>query len=268
MLNACGLELNDFLLNERILTRENFEKNFNMLRKMVEGRRPRRAPLFVLGYFTLITGAKIPEEIKRKILEAAKWEHEEGYWLDDGFALKRKIYLNDFRRKIHNHKFGQKTHPAIFKYTEEDFFNSQVSVGINQFYELYESGKIYKIKHVNLDGENLNYIPSEIFELQNLKSLSIEHNNLKEVPNGISNLISLKYLYLCYNQLDRLPDSIGKLEKLKELIICHNKIDFLPESIKKLKNLRHIAVIGTKIREAPKFLKEARFDDLNKTIYF
>ena len=57
MLNACGLELRKFLLNERVLTRENFEKNSNFLLKMVEGRNFRRAPYFILGFLALFTCA-------------------------------------------------------------------------------------------------------------------------------------------------------------------------------------------------------------------
>jgi hypothetical protein len=64
MLNACRLELHEFRLNERILTRENFEKNYKILAKMAETRDFRRAPYLVLGYFALLTGGNIPERIR------------------------------------------------------------------------------------------------------------------------------------------------------------------------------------------------------------
>ena len=276
MLDACGIDSSKFYFAERILTRENFEKNYSFLVKMVQVRQPKytvktnvisRAPYFVIGYFALLTGAKISEELRRGILEAAKWKHEEGYWLDEGFALKRKRYLEDFREKIQIHKTGQKLHAAIFKYYEKDFLASKVVVGINQFRDYYDSGKIQEIEHVNLDGWGLKSIPEEIFELRNLKSLSLEFNELTEVPEEISNLTSLKYIYLDYNLLELLPKSIGTLSSLKELSITHNDISYLPESIKNLENLKHIYVRGTKITQAPKFLKIDRFDDPSKTIY-
>jgi len=266
MLNACGLEFRVFYFNERVLTKENFEKNYDVLVKMVETRSDRRAPYFVFGYFTLLTGGKISEKLRQDILEAAKWEHEEGYWLEEDFALKRKIYLKDFREKIRMHKSGQKLHPARFKYYGQDFLNFNVVVGVKQFRDFYESGRFNGIQHVNLDGWGLKSIPPEIFNIKNLKSLSVEFNQITEVPDEISNSVSLKYLFLGYNYLKTLPEAIGKLPSLKSLNVIHNDIYDLPKSIKDLKKLKYIYVRGTKITKVPMFLKTAKLDDLNQTI--
>ncbi len=267
MLEACGIDSPDFYRNERILTRENFEKNYDVLERMVQVRHFIRAPYFVIGYFALLTGAKISEELRQDILEAAKWEHEEGYWEDEGFALKRRIYLEDFQEKIQIHKAGQKLHAASFKYSEKGFMDSKVVVGINQFKNYCDYGKIQDIKHVNLDGWGLISIPQEVFELTNLKSLSLEFNELTEIPDEISNLVSLKHLHLDYNSLETLPESIGKLLSLKSFSIIHNNIAHLPESIKYLNNLKYVYVRGTKINQVPEFLNNAELDKLNKTIY-
>lgn len=102
MLEACGLESKDFYANERVFTRENFEKNLDVLVKMAKVRRPKnpqevyefnRAPYFVIGYFALLTGARISETPRKDISEATKWEDETGWWRDESFALKRKIYI-------------------------------------------------------------------------------------------------------------------------------------------------------------------------------
>lgn len=262
MLNACGLESHDFFFHERNLTRENFEKNYDILVNMVHNRSFRRAPYFVFGYFTLLTGAKISEKIRREILEAADWKHEEGYWHDEEFAAKRRAYLEDFREKIRIHKPGQKLHPARFSYSFKDFKNSQVVIGINQFQDFCDYGKIHSVKHVNLDGWNLKTIPEKIFELQNLKGLSLEFNQLQTIPDEISNLKSLKYFYLNYNNLHTLPDGMGGLSSLKELSIAHNDIFNLPKSLKDLKNLNYICLRGTRITQAPGFLKGFKYDGL------
>ena len=267
MLEACGIHSPDFYHNERILTRENFEKNYDVLEKMVDARHFIRAPYFVIGYFALLTGARISEELRQDILEAAKWEHEEGYWEDERFALKRRIYLDDFREKIRIHKAGLRLHTAIFHYSEKDFLDSKVVIGINQFQDYCDYGKIYEIKHINLDGWSLKSIPKKIFELSSLKSLSLEFNQLTEIPDEISNLTSLTRLYLDYNSLEVLPESIGRLTSLRSLSIIHNKISYLPESLKDLKNLKHIFVRGTNISQTPNFLKLAKFNKLNETIY-
>ena len=267
MLNACGLETKDFYFNERVLTKENFEKNYNILLKMVEGRSFRRASYFVIGYFVLLTGGEISERLRQEILEAADWKHEEGYWSNKGYALKRKIYLKDFQEKIRFHKTEQKLHSVIFKYSEQDFLDLNVIIGINQFRKFLKSKEIHRIKHVNLDGWALKSIPQQIFDLQYLKSLSLEFNQITEVSDKISNLVSLESLYLDYNHLKTLPESIGTLSLLKELSISHNDITYLPKSIKNLRNLKHIYTRGTKVKEVPNFLKNAKYDELNQTIY-
>ena len=267
MLEACGIHSPDFYDNKRIFTRENFEKNYDLLEKMVHVRNFIRAPYFVIGYFALLTGARISESLRQEILEAAKWEHEEGYWSDEGFALKRRIYLEDFREKIQIHKAGQKLHTAVFKYSEKSFLESNVVVGINQFRDCCDYGKINDLEHINLDGWGLQTIPKEIFELTNLKTLSLEFNQLITIPDEISNLTSLTSLYLDYNQLETLPESIGKLSSLKSLSINLNNISHLPESFKNLKDLKQIYVRGTNITQIPEFLKVVRLEETNETIY-
>jgi len=266
MLEACGLESHDFFFHERNLTRENFEKNYDALVKMVENRGFRRAPYFVIGYFALLTGGKISEELRQEILEVASWKHEKDYWLDSDFALKRKAYLEDFREKIRIHKAGQKLHPARFTHSIKDFKNSQVIIGINQFQKICESNEILKIVHINLDGWNLKTIPESIFGFQNLQGLSLEFNQLQKIPDEISNLKSLKYFYLNYNHLRALPDGMGELSSLKELSIAHNDILNLPKSLKNLKNLNYICLRGTGVKEAPKFLKNLKYDELSQTL--
>jgi len=267
MLDACGLESQDFFFQERNLTKENFEKNYHTLVKIVQNRSFRMAPYFVIGYFALLTGGKISEKLRRDILDAASWKHEEEYWLDRDFALKRKVYLEDFREKISIHKPGQKLHSAKFKHSIKSFKNSQVVIGTKQFRKISKSDKIHRITHINLDGWNLEAIPNAIFNFRNLKVLSLEFNQLGSIPDAISSLKSLKHLYLDYNDLSTLPDAIGKLNSLKGLSIAHNNIIKLPETLKNLKNLNYICVRGTGINKVPKFLKNLKYDELTQTLF-
>ncbi|MHA1488313.1 MAG: hypothetical protein ACTSRI_01510 [Promethearchaeota archaeon] len=71
MLDACGIAYSDFMLEERILTREIFEGSLEVLLKMAEHRSFRRSTYFVIGYFFLVTGAEMPEDLRYDILEAA-----------------------------------------------------------------------------------------------------------------------------------------------------------------------------------------------------
>lgn len=152
MLDACGLDYIDFISDERILSRENLEKNFPSLIKMVENRSFSRAPFFVIGYLILITGAKMSEDLRSKILEKSKFDHEEGRWLDKRFEIERKLYLEDFRSKISTHTSGLKLHPIQLRYFggKQDLYNnyrSQVIIGLQ---ELKESSDFSKVRHLLL----------------------------------------------------------------------------------------------------------------------
>lgn len=273
MLNACGLGYGDFYDDERILTRENLEKNFIFLRKMVDNRSFRRAPYFVIGYFILITGADMPEDLRREILDAAKWKHEiGGYWLDKRVEVCRKICLKDFRQKIRAHKPDQKLHPIRLIYPDGKFgiytkYRSQTVIGLDEFHKSCKSGRIYDAKHLLLQGWGLKDIPEIVFKIKGLETLSLSANELQNIPAEISNLKTLKSLDLYSNQLTNLPDSIGELPSLESLSIGNNQISALPSSMSRLKRLKHISVIGTQITKAPEFFTNFKYDKLSGTIY-
>ena len=166
-------------------------------------------------------------------MEATSFEHERGYWLDKEFEREREIYINDFREKIQAQTYGLKLHTMGYRNSYGDF--SKVVAGIHQFRDYCQSGKIYEVKHVNLDGWGLKSIPQEVFELDELKTLSFAHNYLTEIPKEISRLKSLRDLSLEYNQLNNLTEraleSLGALHSIEYLDFRHNYMTSLPESI-------------------------------------
>ncbi|MFX1314269.1 MAG: leucine-rich repeat domain-containing protein [Promethearchaeota archaeon] len=263
MLEACGLDYGAFFLDERILTRENFEKNFQFLTKMVESRSFRRASYFVIGYFILITGAKMPEELRYEILEAAKFEHEIGCWFSKDHEIERKIYLKDFREKISDYKSGQKLHPIQLIYFNGESnlyikFRSEVVIGLKEFREFCDSSEISKIKHILLQGWELKTIPEQIFNLTELVSLSLEHNLIEQIPESISDLISLKTLYLDYNQIKIFPNSLIKVPSLEFLSLNNNFISSIPRDLINYKSLKELKIRLNNIRELPNDFKSSK----------
>lgn len=85
MLEACGIDYSDFFFDKRVLTREIYENCMDPLLKLFENRSFRRSSYFVIGYFFLITGARMPFGLKEDILESTSFESERGYWLDKEF---------------------------------------------------------------------------------------------------------------------------------------------------------------------------------------
>jgi len=252
-MEACGLDYGDFIANEKILTREIWEINLEKVLEIVEERASRRATYFVFGYFTLFTGSRLPAHIRPLILDAAKWEYEEGSWLNKEFAIERKFYLEDFRQKIRDHRPGKSIRLIFLKNGSEDI--TYGVVGLDKFWEYVISKKIFDVKHVNLDGCNLTEIPEPIFELVNLKTLSLERNHLIRILDLIGNLSSLERLDLCWNLITEIPNSIGELKSLKSLSLSHNKIDRLPSALKDLDSLEYLYLRDNNIAHFPAILK-------------
>lgn len=264
MLDACGIDSSDFHDNERVLTRENLEKNFEFLEKMVVNRSFRRTPYFVLGYFILITGTEISDQIRLDIIEAAEFKHEEGLWLEKGFEIERRIYLKDFRQKIQAHKAGQMRHPIqlIYLNGKNDIYTkyrSQVIIGIKEFQESCQSGRIYNVQHLLLQGEGLETIPKVVFNMEKLESLCLDYNKLKEIPQGMTNLANLKILSLDYNQFTTFPESVIELPYLKTLSLNNNYIGTLPVTITNFKALEALYIYMNNINELPKIFRNVNF---------
>lgn len=250
-LNACGLDYSDILDDERILTAENFQPALNMIFQMHKNRSFRRMSYFVVGYLFLITGTNIPEDLRKDILEATKWEWEDGYWGGEEFAMQRKLCIEDFQEKIRMHRAGIKLHPIRL----EEFSNMDLSkavVGFKQLNETISKGGLDGIRHIKLDGWNLEEIPNPIFDLKQLETLSLQHNQIREIHRDIIKLSSLKWLDLSYNSFVDFPLAILSLESLKELLLDHNFIAEIPESIGKLEMVELLYLDNNLISTLPK----------------
>ncbi|XP_060556179.1 leucine-rich repeat protein soc-2 homolog [Ruditapes philippinarum] len=108
-----------------------------------------------------------------------------------------------------------------------------------------------KLKHLDLSGNFMSYLPSTIGELEKLEFLhlgsvigELERRNfqngnwLAEIPNSICCLTNLKQLHLDENQLNELPRDFGSLISLEILDLGQNLLHELPESFGNLKCLR------------------------------
>ncbi|XP_047697952.1 leucine-rich repeat-containing protein 69 isoform X2 [Prionailurus viverrinus] len=102
---------------------------------------------------------------------------------------------------------------------------------------------------LNLNNNELAWIPQEISRLKNLKYLSINHNQLANIPKELCFLKNLFELHLNCNQLICIPEEIKFLKKLQKLLLVRNNIEVLPK-FQNLK-LREFYCEGN-----PLFLKE------------
>lgn len=113
ILKICGIDYDEYLSQileggKKVLNNVIFEKNFDKIFNLIENYKSDSCiayPYHVLGYFVLITGSKLPEEIKKRILASINWDNEEGLWPPE-MVEERKSNLHDFRSKIINHRQG------------------------------------------------------------------------------------------------------------------------------------------------------------------
>ena len=104
---------------------------------------------------------------------------------------------------------------------------------------------------LNLSGQNLRNIPSEIAQLQNLTELNLSNNQLSSIPPEISQLQSLTQLYLSDNQLSSIPREISQLQSLKELDLGKNQLSNISPEISQLRNLTHLGIKGNQLSSIP-----------------
>lgn len=87
---------------------------------------------------------------------------------------------------------------------------------------------------MQLQNNNIQELPSELWRLTSLEELNLGHNQLKSIPKKISLLVNLKELYLHSNQIDEIPSDIGKLPHLVVLDLTDNQLTCLPAELLKL----------------------------------
>uniref|UniRef100_A0A2K6GBA0 Leucine rich repeat containing 69 n=1 Tax=Propithecus coquereli TaxID=379532 RepID=A0A2K6GBA0_PROCO len=104
---------------------------------------------------------------------------------------------------------------------------------------------------LNLNKNQLTWLPQEVSRLKRLKYLSINHNQLASIPRELCFLGNLSELQLNYNNLICIPREIGLLKKLQKLFLVRNDIETLPEEICELKKLRILDIAGNLIQIFP-----------------
>jgi hypothetical protein len=101
--------------------------------------------------------------------------------------------------------------------------------------------KLQNLEKLNLQLNQLDFFPEEIFQLINLKSLHLGWNNISIIPDNISNLKNLESLMIGNNKIgDDISNNLGNLNNLQHLDLGSNGLSKIPDCIFKLKTLKNI----------------------------
>ncbi|EFA06739.1 leucine-rich repeat protein 1 [Tribolium castaneum] len=96
---------------------------------------------------------------------------------------------------------------------------------------------------LNLESNNLKYLPDQLAKLYNLITLNVNNNELKFLPNCLSNLRNLRNLVASNNNLTVLPGSIKQC-RFKFLDLFNN--NFEANSTEKIAPPTHLPVFSLK----------------------
>ena len=261
-IDICGVNLYDYFEDEKALTREKFQKHFDDILCLVENYAPdfpeyNNIAYQMLGLFILKLGAKLPGDVRERIIDATDWKIDRKIRWSHYWMFQRQFYLYDLREKIKNHKYGKITHLVELDIADVREFQD-LSIGLRQYNSFTKSGRIKSINHVNLDSCGLKKIPDSIFELEHLEALSLIGNELSHIPDEIGKLVSLERFYLKYNYIKELPDSMIKLKNLRFLILSNNQLKSVPKFILEfeVKHFAGLALYHNPIGDIPLEFKD------------
>ena len=112
--------------------------------------------------------------------------------------------------------------------------------------------------YLDLSGNQLEQMPSEIEKLERLKYLDLSNNRLFKLSPEITKLQNLTLLDLSNNQFTELPIEITKLHNLTELDMSRNALLFLPPEIAELNNLEQLNLSSNDFRHLSLEITELR----------
>jgi Leucine-rich repeat (LRR) protein len=125
--------------------------------------------------------------------------------------------------------------------------------------------KLINLRELNIGGNPELDLKNTFMLLATLKSLeylSIEDNKLKNIPKEISQLINIKHLNASGNKLKKLPSEICSLSNLEVLYIYSNRIKRLPDNLHHLKNLKSLNCNANFIRQLPDSISQSNLKKL------
>ncbi len=247
----CGIVLSEYQNDRNMLNKAILERHLDDLINLAN-RSGDISAHQTLTVLILQVGAKLPNDLKEKVLESLEWENDNKRYHWSSFVVNvRKVYLEDFRQKILSYRNNNISFLINLRRIHDDKKLEKTLIGLEQLNSFSRLRTFEKIDYINLDSCRLADMPEEVFRFSNLSALSLDNNFLTTLPDSIINLHNLKKLYLINNKIKILPSSIGSLTSLESIYLSYNQIESLPSSLGNLKNLRSLYLNNNNLKSIP-----------------
>ncbi len=261
-LEKCNIRLSKYEGNRNFLDKAILERHLDDLICIVDKSKDIPA-LQTLVVLILQVGARLPNNLKRRVLKSLNWFNDYNiYRWSPHVTNIRKIYLEDFKNKILNHKSGLNTFLLDLKIFYDKDLKYSI-IGIEQLNSLIKEEECAHINYINLDTCGLMSIPKIITNFPNLTSLSLDNNYITSLPDSIENLRKLRKLYLIYNRIEYVSPNIGCLSNLERIYLSYNQIKTLPLSLRYLRNLRQLYLDNNNLKVLPDIFNNLKLSYFN-----
>ena len=199
-----------------------------------------------------------------------KWEGlqtavVQSVWLYDAYNAVDSVAkaLNDeivLEASVKSHAFFQRLGEACLQY----FSETSLPMNPSSF-----TPPIIPIVEVNLSENQLESVPSELFQMPSLQVLKLSHNSLTKLPTSEDlnecpyTASKLRKLDLDWNKLETLPDSLffGLCNSLEELSVQANGLKDLPPGVWVAPKLRKLLLSRNNLRRLHRFSSPRYFND-------
>ncbi|KAF7686422.1 volume-regulated anion channel subunit LRRC8D isoform X1 [Silurus meridionalis] len=113
--------------------------------------------------------------------------------------------------------------------------------------------RLVGLTDLELQGCQLERLPSALLALTGLRSLDLQHNSLRTLEEllGLQHLRRLSSLRLAHNRILAVPTSVGVLRALELLDLAHNELRNLPPALFTIYRLRRLLLAGNLLEELP-----------------
>lgn len=228
----CGIALSEYQNDRNMLNKAILEKHLDDFINTANESGDTSAHQ-TLAVLILQVGAKLPYDLKEKVLESLEWVNDNKRYSWSPYVINiRKVYLEDFRQKIISYRNNNVSFLINLRRIQDDKELEKTLIGLEQLNSYSRLKAFEKINYLNLDSCRLTDVPEEVFKFSNLSALSLDNNYLTTLPDSIINLHNLKRLYLINNKIKTLPSNMGGLTSLKSIHLSYNPIKKIPIFLK------------------------------------